>query len=124
MKLASDINKSPTPISEVISNRRPNGIMISADNPQEVFDKRVRMESKEIRIYGYKSSSNYGKYHYDVKGLLDGIPSIRYEGGNFLIREKDLPLIKKFIEENRSRYRAWRVIPDEEESTILKLHSP
>ncbi|MEM4091412.1 MAG: hypothetical protein QXQ46_11865 [Thermoplasmatales archaeon] len=76
------------------------------------------------KLYGYKSSSNYRKYHYDVKVLLDSIPSVRYEGGNFLIREKDLPLIKKFIEENRSRYRAWRVIPDEEESTILKLHAP
>ncbi|MEM4067017.1 MAG: hypothetical protein QXV17_09175 [Candidatus Micrarchaeaceae archaeon] len=54
MKLASDINRSPTPISEVIFNRRPNGVMINVDNPQEVFDKRVRMESKEIRIYAIK----------------------------------------------------------------------
>ncbi|MEM0049904.1 MAG: hypothetical protein QXW39_05165 [Candidatus Bathyarchaeia archaeon] len=59
-----------------------------------------------------------------MKGLPDNIPSVRYEGGNLLIRKKDLPLIKKFIEENRFRYRAWKVIPDEGESTILKLHTP
>ncbi|MEM4057004.1 MAG: hypothetical protein QW578_08205 [Thermoplasmatales archaeon] len=54
MKLASEINKSPTPISEVIFNRRPNGVMISADNPQELFEKRAAMESKEIKIYAIK----------------------------------------------------------------------
>ncbi len=33
------------------------------------------------KLYGYRSSSNYRKYHYDVKGLLDSIPAIRYEDG-------------------------------------------
>ncbi|MEM0135996.1 MAG: hypothetical protein QXU18_12360 [Thermoplasmatales archaeon] len=57
MKLASDINKSPTPISEVIFNRRPNGVMISADSPQELFEKRAAMESKEIKIYAIKPAA-------------------------------------------------------------------
>lgn len=49
------------------------------------------MERKEQarmyrKLYGYRSSSNYGKYHYDVKGILDSIPSIRHEDGNFIVR--------------------------------------
>ena len=86
------------------------------------------MERKEQariyrKLYGYRSSSNYGKYHYSVKGLLDTIPSIRYEDGNFLIKEEDLDTVKKFLEENDSAYRTWRVIPEKEEMERLKLHS-
>jgi hypothetical protein len=86
------------------------------------------MERKEQariyrKLYGYRSSSNYGKYHYDVKGILDSVPSIRYEDGNFIVREEDFPVIKKFLEENGSSYRTWKVIPDEEEVKKLKLHS-
>jgi hypothetical protein len=75
------------------------------------------------KLYGYRSSSNYGKYHYTVKGMLDSIPAIRYEDGNFIVREEDFPLIKEFLETSRSSYRAWRVIPEDEEMEKLKLHS-
>ncbi|MEM3190945.1 MAG: hypothetical protein QW745_06375 [Thermoplasmata archaeon] len=51
------------------------------------------MERKEqsriyTMLYGYNSSSKYGKYHYREKGLLDTIPSIRYENGDFMIPKK------------------------------------
>ena len=73
------------------------------------------------------SASNYGKYHYKVKdkvkGLLDSIPAIRYEDGNFIVREEDFPLIRKFLEDSRSSYRTWRVIARDEEAEKLKLHS-
>ena len=53
------------------------------------------------KLYGYRSASNYGKYHYNVKGLLDSIPAIRYEDGNFLnshgIRHYDSYLLKEFL---------------------------
>ncbi|MGP6206671.1 hypothetical protein ACNF42_01350 [Cuniculiplasma sp. SKW3] len=75
------------------------------------------------KLYGYRSSSNYGKYHYNVKGILDSIPAIRYEDGNFIVREEDFPALKKFLEENGSSYRTWRVIPGDEEAEKLKLHS-
>ena len=63
------------------------------------------MERKEQariyrKLYGYRSSSNYGKFHYDVKVILDSVPSIRYEDGNFIVREEDFLVIKKFLEEN------------------------
>ena len=75
------------------------------------------------KLYGYRSSSNYGKYHYTVKGILDSIPAIRYEDGNFIIREDDLPMVKRFLDESRTSYRIWKVIPDSEEMEKLKLHS-
>ena len=86
------------------------------------------MERKEQariyrKLYGYRSSSNYGKYHYDVKGILDSIPTVRYEDGNFIVREEDFPVIRKFLEDNRSSYRTWRVIPDKAEIEKLRLHS-
>ena len=86
------------------------------------------MERKEQariyrKLYGYRSSSNYGKYHYTVKGLLNSIPSVRYEDGNFIIRENDFPVIKKFLDESRSSYRAWKVIPEKDEMEKLKLNS-
>ena len=75
------------------------------------------MERKEQaricrKLYGYRSSLNYGEYHYDVKGIVDSIPSIRCEDENFIVREKDFPIIQKFLEDNRSSYRTWKVIPD------------
>jgi len=75
------------------------------------------------KLYGYRSSSNYGKYHYSVKGLLDTIPSVRYEDGNFIIRENDFPVVKKFLNESRTRYRAWKVIPEKDEMEMLLLNS-
>ena len=86
------------------------------------------MERKEqARIYrklhGYRSVSNFRKYHYNVKGLLDSIPAIRYEDGNFIVREEDFPVIQKFLDDNRSSYWTWRVVPGDEEAEKLKLHS-
>ena len=83
------------------------------------------MERKEQariyrKLYGYRSSSNYGRYHYDVKGLLDTIPSIRYEDGNFLIPSSKKRKITEFLEKNNASYRMWRVIPDESEMEKLK----
>ena len=72
------------------------------------------------KLYGYRSSSNYGRYHYEVKGLLDTIPSIRYEDGNFLIPSSKKRKITEFLEKNNASYRMWRVIPDESEMEKLK----
>ena len=58
-----------------------------------------------------------------MKGLLDSIPAIRYEDGNFIVREEDFPVIMKFLEDIRSSFRTWRVLPDEDELDKLRLHS-
>ncbi|MEM3488913.1 MAG: hypothetical protein QXO75_04555 [Nitrososphaerota archaeon] len=66
-------------------------------------------------LYGYNSSSKYGKYHYREKGLLDMIPSIRYEDGNFMIPEGKKNKVINFLEKNNASYRLWRVIPTQDE---------
>jgi hypothetical protein len=58
-----------------------------------------------------------------VKGLLDSIPAIRYEDGNFIVRNEDFPVIQKFLDDNRSSYRTWRDVPGDEEAEKLKTHS-
>ncbi len=84
-----------------------------------------RKEQAKIyrKLYGYTSSSNYGKYHYDVKGILDSFPHIRYEDGNILVREEDFPALKEFLDSNNTVYRTWRVILEKEEAEKLSLHS-
>lgn len=72
-------------------------------------------------LYGYNSSSKYGKYHYRRPGLLDTIPSIRYEDGNFLIAEDGKMKLIDFLQKNNASYRMWKVILEEDE--IKKLHS-
>jgi hypothetical protein len=46
-----------------------------------------------------------GRYHYDVKKLLDTIPAIRYEDGNFLILSNKKRKITEFLEKNNASYR-------------------
>ncbi len=64
-------------------------------------------------LYGYNSSSKYGKYHYGWAGLPDSIPSIRYGDGKNKIMD--------FLDKNNASCRMWKVIPEEDE--IKKLHS-
>ena len=54
---------------------------------------------------------------------MDSLPAIRYEDGNFILREEDFPGMQRFLEDNRSSYRTWRVVPGDEEGENLKLHS-
>ncbi|MCL4413114.1 MAG: hypothetical protein M1526_07165 [Candidatus Thermoplasmatota archaeon] len=89
--------------------------------------KRKGMERKEQSriyrmLYGYNSSSKYGKYHYTRKGLLDTIPSIRYEDGNFMIPARKKNKVINFLEENNASYRLWRVIPGQDELEKLKTN--
>jgi len=79
-----------------------------------------REQSKIYRLlYGYNSSSKYGKYHYRIKGLLDTIPSIRYEDGNFLVPKSGKGEVISFLEKNKVNYRMWTVILGEEEAKQL-----
>ncbi len=72
-------------------------------------------------LYGYNSPSNYGRYHYKRKGVLDRIPSVRYERGIFLVRGTDVATITEFLKKNRVKYRMWEVTPDKRETKLLGL---
>ena len=87
--------------------------------------KKKGMERKEQSriyrmLYGYNSSSKFGKYHYREKGLLDTIPSIRYEDGNFMIPEGKKTKVINFLKKNNASYRIWKVIPGQDELEKLR----
>jgi hypothetical protein len=70
-------------------------------------------------LYGHNSPSNYGRYHYKRRGLLDSIPSVRYERGIFLVRAVDAGTITEFLKKSRVKYRMWRVTADKRETKLL-----
>ncbi len=74
------------------------------------------------KLYGYDDPSNYSKYHYHREGLLERIPSVRYEKGLVMIREEDLDTVVSFIKKYNADYMKWKVIPEEEEMKQLGLH--
>ena len=47
------------------------------------------------KIYGYTDKSNHGKYIYERKGILSGIPKLILGKGTFVILEKNVNLIDK-----------------------------
>ncbi|MEM3192654.1 MAG: hypothetical protein QW292_11350, partial [Candidatus Parvarchaeota archaeon] len=75
-----------------------------------------------MMLYGYNSSSKYGKYHYREKGLLYMIPSIRYEDGNFIIPEEKKNKVINFLKKNNASYRLWGVTPTQDEPKRLKTN--
>ncbi|MEM3573917.1 MAG: hypothetical protein QXJ62_06810 [Nitrososphaeria archaeon] len=75
-----------------------------------------------MMLYGYNSSSKYEKYHYRERGLLDMIPSIRYEDGNFMTPERKKSKVINFLKKNNAYYRLWRVIPTQDELERLKTN--
>lgn len=50
------------------------------------------------KLYGQKTSSHRGKYHYRRKGLLDEIPSHRLIRGVIIVREEDSEQVISFLE--------------------------
>ncbi|MEM3829910.1 MAG: hypothetical protein QXP36_11970 [Conexivisphaerales archaeon] len=56
-----------------------------------------RVNSLLMRLYGYNSFSNYSRYDKKLNGLIDHIPSIRYDRGIVMIRDVDLSKLEKII---------------------------
>lgn len=75
------------------------------------------------RLYGYETFSNYSKYKKHRIGLIEEIPSIRYDGGIVMVRNLDLKKITDLIEQYGAEYITWTVIPNEDEIVKLQLHS-
>ncbi|MGC8580817.1 MAG: hypothetical protein ACP5MW_00515, partial [Thermoplasmata archaeon] len=71
--------------------------------------------------YGHDDKSNYSKYTYHRTGLLETIPSIRYEGGIIMIRKEDLDKVVTLLNKYKAKYVTWEVIPNENEQKQLQL---
>lgn len=49
------------------------------------------------KIYGYKDSSNHGKYKYEREGILTKIPKLILGKGTFVIKESDKKIINEIL---------------------------
>ncbi len=96
-------------------------VRIHAPYRNSMKKRKSRVNSLFRRLYGYETHSNYNQYNKRKKGLLEEIPSVRYEKGMIMIRETDLEKVKDMISEYGADYRVWKVIPDDEEMRLLKL---
>ncbi|MCL5439953.1 MAG: hypothetical protein M1595_03500 [Candidatus Thermoplasmatota archaeon] len=87
--------------------------------------KRMRIPRKKAvkiyrELYGYNNSSEYGKYHTRVPGMLDRKGYIRYTKGVVLLRKGDEVEIIDFLRKNKAEVRQWKVILSEEEKMALE----
>ena len=61
------------------------------------------------KLYGYSDSSNFGKYNYFRKGILEPSSYERFAKGVVLMNRKPKNLIK-FLKSYRAKYRILKVI--------------
>ena len=72
-------------------------------------------------LYGYRNCSHYGRYHTQIKGVLDGVRSIRYANGVFMVRKEDARKVLRFLKDNGATVTVWDVLPREREWKALQL---
>ena len=58
-----------------------------------------------------------------MRSLLDFILCASYEGGNFIVRENGIPMVKKFLDASKRGHRILEVNHNEEEEGNLRLYS-
>ena len=54
------------------------------------------------QLYGYHSSSHYGRYHNWVGGLLDAVKGRKVGNGMLLVPENDINRLRQFLEKSRA----------------------
>ncbi len=80
----------------------------------------VRMYRK---LYGYNNSSDYGKYHTRVPGLLDQRKHLRYPNGVILLQGGEEREVIDFLKRNKAEVFCWNVILSDKEKELLKTQS-
>lgn len=73
------------------------------------------------KLYGQKTSSHNGKYHYWRRGLLDQIPAHRLIRGVIIVREEDEEKVMRFLKRFKPEVFVRRVELIPEDVTTLGL---
>ena len=73
------------------------------------------------KLYGQKTSSHKGKYHYRRKGLLDEIPAHRLIRGVIIVREEDSEQVISFLEGYDTEVNIRRVELTPEDLKLLDM---
>ncbi|KXB01787.1 hypothetical protein AKJ43_03100 [candidate division MSBL1 archaeon SCGC-AAA261D19] len=80
-------------------------------------------KSKSVQISralnGYKDRSNYGKYSYERKGLLEKIPHRKFAKNVLLLREEDHKQLIQILEKYEAEYYAGFIEKTSEAGEIL-----
>ena len=72
-------------------------------------------------LYGYRNCSHYGRYHTRIKGVLDGVQSIRYANGVFMVRKQDIRKVLRFLRDRGAQVTVWDVILRDSDWKTLQL---
>lgn len=64
------------------------------------------------QLYGKKQQSNYGRYHYQITGLMPENSYIRPVKSVVIVKKRYVPKLCKFFEFNRVKYRLLEIIVD------------
>ncbi|MEM3191402.1 MAG: hypothetical protein QW292_04775 [Candidatus Parvarchaeota archaeon] len=70
--------------------------------------RKSRVNSLFRKLYGYNSFSNYSRYNKKVNGLIDNIPSIRYDRSIVMIKNVDISTLEKIIRKYEQTTRAGK----------------
>ena len=73
------------------------------------------------KLYGQKTSSHKGRYHYRRKGILDEIPSHRLIRGVIVVRKKDEEKIVSFLREYDTEIFVRKVKLNDDDLTVLGI---
>ncbi|KXB01988.1 hypothetical protein AKJ45_03785 [candidate division MSBL1 archaeon SCGC-AAA261F19] len=86
-----------------------------------VYKQSNRSKSVQLSraLQGYKDRSNYGKYSYDRRGLLEKIPYLKLMNGVFILREKDSDRLIELLERYEAEYYAGPVTKSSKEVEII-----
>jgi hypothetical protein len=71
-------------------------------------------------LYGYRNCSHYGRYHTQIKGVLDKVQSIRYANGVFMVRKADARKVLQFLRSHGAMVAVWDVLPKTKEWKVLQ----
>ncbi len=64
------------------------------------------------QLYGKKQQSNYGRYHYQIHGLMPENSYIRPVKSVVIVKKRYVQKLCKFFEFNRVKYRRLEIMVD------------
>ena len=75
------------------------------------LDPKIRTKVR-AQLYGKKQQSNYGRYHYQIKGLMAENSYIRPVKSVVIVKKRYVQKLSQFFESNRVKYRLLEITVD------------
>lgn len=75
------------------------------------LDPKIRTKVR-AQLYGKKQQSNYGRYHYQIKGLMPENSYIRPVQSVLIVKKRYVQKLSKFFESNHVKFRCFEISID------------